>query len=49
MAQGERLHTLIPGSTLDAIADVGHIPHIEDEQAFLGGPESTADGLQPIH
>jgi pimeloyl-ACP methyl ester carboxylesterase len=35
IAQGERLQKLIAGSTLDAIADVGHIPHIEDEQAFL--------------
>jgi len=29
------LHTLIRGSTLETIADAGHIPHIEDEQAFL--------------
>ena len=35
LAQGARLQKLIAGSTLDAIADVGHIPHIEDEQAFL--------------
>jgi pimeloyl-ACP methyl ester carboxylesterase len=34
LVQGERLHTLIRGSTLETIADVGHIPHIEDEQAF---------------
>ena len=35
LSQGERLHTLIHGSTLETIADVGHIPHIEDQQAFL--------------
>ena len=34
LVQGERLHTLIRGSTLETIANVGHIPHIEDEQAF---------------
>ncbi|WP_158814521.1 alpha/beta fold hydrolase [Methylocapsa sp. S129] len=35
LAQGQRLQKLIAGSTLDTIADVGHIPHIEDEQTFL--------------
>jgi pimeloyl-ACP methyl ester carboxylesterase len=35
LSQGERLHTFIPGATLETIADAGHIPHIEDEQAFL--------------
>jgi pimeloyl-ACP methyl ester carboxylesterase len=35
LEQGERLRRLIPGSTLDAIDGVGHIPHIEDEPAFL--------------
>ena len=35
LSQGERLQRLIPGATLDVIPDVGHIPHIEDEQAFL--------------
>jgi pimeloyl-ACP methyl ester carboxylesterase len=34
LVPGERLHTLIRGSTLETIADVGHTPHIEDEQAF---------------
>jgi pimeloyl-ACP methyl ester carboxylesterase len=36
IAQGERLRALIPGATLDVIAGVGHIPHIEDEAAFVG-------------
>jgi pimeloyl-ACP methyl ester carboxylesterase len=35
LPQAERLQRLIPGATLDVIAGVGHIPHIEDEQAFL--------------
>ncbi len=35
LPQGERLQRLIPGATLDVIPNVGHIPHIEDEQAFL--------------
>jgi pimeloyl-ACP methyl ester carboxylesterase len=35
LAQGERLQRLLPGATLDIINGVGHIPHIEDEQAFL--------------
>jgi pimeloyl-ACP methyl ester carboxylesterase len=35
LSHGERLRTLVRGSTLETIADVGHIPHIEDEQAFL--------------
>jgi len=35
LAQGERLQRLVPGSTLDIIEGVGHIPHIEDEPAFL--------------
>jgi hypothetical protein len=33
LVQGERLHTLIRGSTLETIADVGYIPHIEDERS----------------
>jgi pimeloyl-ACP methyl ester carboxylesterase len=32
--QGKRLQELIPGSTLEMIADAGHIPHIEDEADF---------------
>ena len=35
LAQGERLRGLIPGATLDVIDGAGHIPHIEDEAAFL--------------
>jgi pimeloyl-ACP methyl ester carboxylesterase len=35
VSQGKRLHALVRGSTLETIADAGHIPHIEDEQAFL--------------
>jgi pimeloyl-ACP methyl ester carboxylesterase len=35
LAQGQRLQRLLPGATLDIINDVGHIPHIEDEHAFL--------------
>jgi pimeloyl-ACP methyl ester carboxylesterase len=35
LVQGQRLQRLLPGSTLDIINGVGHIPHIEDEQAFL--------------
>ena len=35
IAQGERLRALIPGATLDSLAGVGHIPHIEDEAAFV--------------
>ena len=33
LVQGERLHTLIRGSKLETIADVGYIPHIEDERS----------------
>jgi pimeloyl-ACP methyl ester carboxylesterase len=32
--QGERLHELIPGSTLTVLDGVGHIPYIEDPAAF---------------
>jgi pimeloyl-ACP methyl ester carboxylesterase len=35
IGQGQRLQNLLKGSTLDIIDGVGHIPHIEDEQAFL--------------
>jgi pimeloyl-ACP methyl ester carboxylesterase len=35
LAQGQRLQRLLANSTLDVIDGVGHIPHIEDEQAFL--------------
>jgi pimeloyl-ACP methyl ester carboxylesterase len=35
LVQGEYLQKLIAGSTLDTIPDVGHIPHIEEEPAFL--------------
>jgi pimeloyl-ACP methyl ester carboxylesterase len=34
LEQGERLLQLIPGSTLEVIADAGHIPHIEDQADF---------------
>ncbi|WP_341863385.1 alpha/beta hydrolase [Gymnodinialimonas sp. 57CJ19] len=34
LPQGENLHRLIPNSTLTVIPDVGHIPMIEDPQAF---------------
>ncbi len=34
-AQGERLGRLVPGATLDVLPGLGHIPHIEDERAFL--------------
>ena len=32
--QGKRLLQLIPGSRLELIGDVGHIPHIEDQANF---------------
>ncbi|MGX1785170.1 alpha/beta fold hydrolase [Bosea sp. NPDC055332] len=35
LAQGERLHRLLPNASFDVIADVGHIPHIEEPQGFL--------------
>jgi pimeloyl-ACP methyl ester carboxylesterase len=35
LSQGERLHKLVRGSTLETTADAGTIPHIEDERAFL--------------
>lgn len=35
LVQGERLHRLLPTSSLDVIADVGHIPHIEEPGGFL--------------
>ncbi len=34
LAQGENLSALIPGSTLTVLPDVGHIPMIEDPEAF---------------
>ncbi|HEV3043168.1 MAG TPA: alpha/beta hydrolase [Roseiarcus sp.] len=35
LSLGQRLQSLLPGATLDIINGVGHIPHIEDEQAYL--------------
>lgn len=34
LAQAEALQRWLPGTTLDVIAGVGHIPHIEDPRAF---------------
>jgi pimeloyl-ACP methyl ester carboxylesterase len=35
IAQAQRLNGLISGSTLDVLDGVGHIPHIENKEAFL--------------
>lgn len=34
LPQGKRLATLVPGARLQVLADVGHIPQIEDPEAF---------------
>lgn len=36
LPQGERLHRLIVGSSLDIIDDAGHIPHIETPDKLVG-------------
>ena len=45
LAQGERLQTLIEGSTLTIIDEVGHIPHIEDPKGFLEALRKALDAL----
>ena len=32
--QGEALRALIPGATLEIVRGAGHIPHLEDPEAF---------------
>jgi len=52
LAQGHALVRWMPGARLSVIPDVGHIPHIEDPDAFatallgvLAAPRSTPSGL----
>ncbi len=48
LAQGERLARLIPGATLDVLPGLGHIPHIEDEAAFLGAAVRRLREMNPM-
>jgi len=38
---------LIPGSKVEVIADCGHVPHVEQRQAFVAAVEAFLSGLTP--
>jgi len=45
LPQARRINALIPGSSLDVMTDVGHIPHIEAPEVFLDVLKKRLDDL----